>query len=82
MDNEVTLTSDVDKTNAYKSAMEQKKGVTVASKYAQQKLIELHTLIGQERTQRLLCLYCLLMKRMGKRKCRSTTPINGCSRGN
>tara|TARA_B000000609_G_scaffold37602_1_gene26731 strand:+ start:5890 stop:7644 length:1755 start_codon:yes stop_codon:yes gene_type:complete len=37
MNNEVTLTSSVDKTNAYKSAMEQKKGVTVASKYSQAK---------------------------------------------
>jgi len=37
MNNEVTLTSNVDKTNAYKSDMQQKKGVTVASKYAQSK---------------------------------------------
>ena len=37
MDNEVTLTSDVDKTNAYKSQMDEKKGVTVASKYAKGK---------------------------------------------
>ena len=37
MDNEVTLTSSVDKTNDYKSQMDEKKGVTVASKYAKGK---------------------------------------------
>ncbi len=35
--NEVTLTSSVDQDNSYKKDMEQKKGVTVASKYEQQK---------------------------------------------
>ena len=35
--NEVTLTSSVDRDSSYKKDMEQKKGVTVASKYQQQK---------------------------------------------
>ncbi len=35
--NEVTLTSNVDQNNSYKSDMDQKKGVTVASKYQQAK---------------------------------------------
>ena len=35
--NEVTLTSGVDQNNSYKSDMDQKKGVTVASKYQQGK---------------------------------------------